>query len=52
MSMQFRRAKGEDPYLKENDIIIVPRHGVKAFFVGIKETLTGIFSMGYSLGSL
>ena len=48
----IQKGQGEDPYLKENDIIIVPRHGVKAFFVGIKETLTGIFSMGYSLGSL
>jgi polysaccharide export outer membrane protein len=48
----IQKGENEDPYLKENDIIIVPRHGVKAFFVGIKETLTGVFGMGYSLGSL
>jgi polysaccharide export outer membrane protein len=48
----IQKGKQEDLYLKENDIIIVPRHGVKAFFVGVKETLTGVLTMGYSLGSL
>ena len=48
----IQKGQKEDPYVKENDIIIVPRHGVKAFFVGIKETLTGVFNMGYSLGAL
>jgi polysaccharide export outer membrane protein len=48
----IQKGQREDPYLKVNDIIIVPRHGVKAFFVGVKETLTGVFSMGYSLGTL
>ncbi len=48
----IQKGKVEDLYLKDNDIIIVPKHGVKAFLVGIKETLTGVFSMGYSLGAL
>ncbi len=48
----IQKGQKEDPYVKESDIIIVPRHGVKAFFIGVKETLTGVFGMGYSLGSL
>jgi len=48
----IQKGEEEDPSLKENDIIIVPKHGVKAFLVTLKETLTGVFSMGYSLGSL
>jgi polysaccharide export outer membrane protein len=48
----IQKGQEEDLYLKENDIIIVPKHGVKAFFVGIREILSGVFSMGYSLGSL
>ncbi len=48
----IQKGQEQDPYIRENDIIIVPRHGVKAFFVGVKQTLTGVFSMGYSLGSL
>ena len=48
----IQKGQKEDLYVKENDIIIVPRHGVKAFFIGVKETLTGVFGMGYSLGSL
>jgi polysaccharide export outer membrane protein len=48
----IQKGKTEDIYLEENDIVIVPKHGMKAFLVGIKETLTGVFSMGYSLGAL
>ena len=48
----IQKGQEEDLYLKENDIVIVPKHGVKAFLVGVRETLTGVFSMGYSLGSL
>jgi polysaccharide export outer membrane protein len=48
----IQKGKIEDLTLKDNDIIIVPKHGVKAFLVGLKETLTGVFSMGYSLGTL
>jgi len=48
----IQKGQKEDLNVKENDIIIVPRHGVKAFFVGVKETLTGVFSIGYGLGTL
>lgn len=48
----IQKGKREDIYLEDNDIIIVPKHGPKAFLVGIKETLTGVFSIGYALGSL
>ena len=48
----IQKGKEDDPYLVENDIIIVPRHGVKAFLIGVRDTFSGIFGMGYSLGSL
>jgi polysaccharide export outer membrane protein len=48
----IQKGKREDLYLKENDIIIVPKHGVKAILVGVKEILTGVFSVGYSVGTL
>jgi len=48
----IQKGENEDPYLNENDIIIVPRHGMKAFLIGIRDTVRGIFGMGYSLGSL
>jgi polysaccharide export outer membrane protein len=48
----IQKGKTEDLALKDNDIIIVPKHGVKSFLIGLKETLTGVLSMGYSLGTL
>ena len=45
----IQKGKKEDLYLKENDIIIVPKHGVKAILVGVKEILTGVLSVGYAL---
>ncbi len=48
----IQKGKEEDIYLKENDIIIVPRHGVKGFLIGIRDAFAGVFNMGYSLGSL
>ena len=48
----IQEGKEEDLYLKENDIIIVPRHGLKAFMIGLRDAFAGVFSMGYSLGSL
>ena len=47
----IQKGQREDLYLKENDIIIVPKHGVKAVLVGVKEILTGVFSVGYAIGS-
>jgi protein involved in polysaccharide export with SLBB domain len=45
----IQKGKKEDLYLRDNDIIIVPKHGVKAVLVGVKEILTGVFSVGYAL---
>jgi polysaccharide export outer membrane protein len=45
----IQKGKREDLYLKDNDIIIVPKHGVKAVFVGVKEILTGVLTLGYAL---
>jgi len=46
------KGEDEDVYLKENDIIIVPKSGVKAVLVEFRDTIRGIFGVGYSLGSL
>jgi polysaccharide export outer membrane protein len=48
----IQKGESEDPYLKENDIIIVPKHGVKAFLTGVRDTFKGLIGFGYSLGSL
>ncbi len=48
----IQKGEGEDPYLKENDIIIVPKHGVKGFLTGFRDTIKGLFGLGFSLGSL
>ena len=48
----IQKGEGEDPYLKENDIIIVPKSGVKAFLTGVRDTFKGLVGFGYSLGSL
>ncbi len=43
------KGKEEDIYVKENDIIIIPRHGLKAFLIGIRDAAAGLFSVGYAL---
>jgi polysaccharide export outer membrane protein len=48
----IQKGKVEDTNLKENDIIIIPKHGVKTFLIGLRDTFRGIMSFGYSLGSL
>jgi len=48
----IQRGESEDLYLKENDIIIVPKHGVKAFLTGVRDTFKGLLGFGFSLGSL
>jgi polysaccharide export outer membrane protein len=35
-----------DMYLKENDILIIPTHGAKNFFIGLRDSLKGLFSIG------
>jgi polysaccharide export outer membrane protein len=46
--------KGEmkDVYLEENDIVIVPRSGMKAFLIEFRNTVSGILGFGVSLGTL
>jgi polysaccharide export outer membrane protein len=46
--------KGEikDVYVRENDIVIVPKSGAKAFLIELRETVRGIFGFGFSLGTL
>jgi polysaccharide export outer membrane protein len=48
----IQKGESEDPYLKENDIIIVPKSGVKAFLTGFRDTFKGFLGFGYSLGTL
>lgn len=45
----IEKGQEEDPYLKENDIVIVPRHGVKGFLVELRETFRSVFNIGYSV---
>jgi polysaccharide export outer membrane protein len=48
----IQKGESEDLYLKENDIIIVPKSGVKGFLIGFRDTIKGIFGFGVSLGTL
>jgi polysaccharide export outer membrane protein len=48
----IQKGQSEDPYLKENDIIIVPKSGVKAFLIGFRDTVKGLLGFGFSLGPL
>ncbi len=48
----IHKGMGEDRLLKENDIIIVPKSGVKTFFIGLRDTVKGLIGFGFSLGSL
>jgi polysaccharide export outer membrane protein len=40
-------AKAVDPYLRENDILIVPRSGVKNFWVGFRDFFRFSFGLGW-----
>ena len=48
----IHEGKAKDPYLKENDIVIVPMSGTKAFFIELRDTVKGLVGMGVSLGTL
>ena len=48
----IQKGQAEDPYLKENDITIVPKSGVKAFLVGFRDTIKGLLGFGFSLGAM
>jgi polysaccharide export outer membrane protein len=42
----IQKGKAEDPYLRENDIVFVPRSGVKTFLAGVKDTFRAAFGIG------
>ena len=48
----IQKGESEDPYVKENDIIIVPKSGVKAFFIGLRDTVKGLVGFGFSLSAM
>jgi polysaccharide export outer membrane protein len=48
----IQKGRSEDPYLKENDILIVPKSGVKVFLIGLRDTVKGLIGFGFSLGAL
>lgn len=48
----IQKGRAEDLTLKENDIIIVPKSGVKTFLIELRDTVRGVFGLGFSLGSL
>ncbi len=47
-----QKGKAEDIYLIENDIVIVPKSGIKTFLIGLRDTLKGLIGFGVSLGTL
>lgn len=48
----IQKGKNEDPYLMENDIVIVPKSGVKTFLIVLRDTIKGLIGFGVSLGTL
>jgi len=48
----IQKGESEDLTLKENDILIVPKSGTKAFFIGLLDTVKGLVGFGFSLGTL
>jgi len=48
----IHKGESKDIYLRENDIVIVPRSGAKAFLIELRETVKGLFGFGFSLGTL
>ena len=46
----IQNGKAEDLYLKENDILFIPKSGVKNFLIGLRDTLKGFFGVGFSRG--
>jgi polysaccharide export outer membrane protein len=48
----IQKGQGEDLYLRENDILIVPKSDVKSFLIGLRETVKGLLGFGFSFGAL
>jgi polysaccharide export outer membrane protein len=47
----IQKGQGQDLYLKENDIIIVPMSGTKAFLIEVRDTIKGLVGFGVSMAS-
>jgi polysaccharide export outer membrane protein len=48
----IQKGLSEDPYLKENDIVVVPKSGMKTFLIELRDTIKGLVGFGFSLGAL
>ncbi len=48
----IQKGQEQDLSLKENDIIIVPMSGTKAFFIELRDTIKGLIGFGASFGTL
>jgi len=48
----IQKGETEDLLLKSNDIIIVPKHGMKGFLAGFRDTIKGLLGFGFTLGTL
>jgi polysaccharide export outer membrane protein len=48
----IQKGQNEDRLLRENDILIVPKSGMKAFLIGVRDTVKGLLGFGVSLGAL
>ena len=48
----IQKGESEDPALKENDILVVPKSGTKAFFIGLLDAVKGLVGFGFSLGAI
>jgi polysaccharide export outer membrane protein len=48
----IQKGQAEDILLQENDIVVVPKSGVKAFLIEFRDTLKGLIGFGFSLGGL
>jgi polysaccharide biosynthesis/export protein len=45
-----QNGQAEDLFLKENDILFVPKSGVKNFLIGFRDTIKGLFGIGFTRG--
>jgi len=48
----IQKGQEQDLYLKENDIVIVPLSGTKAFFIELRDTVKGLVGFGIGLSAL
>ncbi len=48
----IQKGHSEDIVLRENDILVVPKSGVKAFLIVLRDTVKGLIGFGFSLGAL